>query len=92
MSGRPADGYIDIWLEQVRRERKRNPFDGATVDFDTWEAMLVELKERRAQDLTSEEINLLRGLHAYICENLAPQPAVERALAAPSALLARGKR
>lgn len=49
MKKRVTDAYIGIWLEQVRRERKRNPADRAQVDFDTWESMLVELREHRAQ-------------------------------------------
>jgi hypothetical protein len=64
-----TDAYLDIWLELVRRERKHNPADRAQVDFDTWESMLVELRERRVQDqpLTPIEAALLGG---YIGEAL----------------------
>jgi hypothetical protein len=53
-----TDEYINIWLEQVRRERKHNPADRAQVDFDTWESMLFELRARRAADLTDERTAL----------------------------------
>lgn len=47
---RPDDKYIALWLEQVRRERKRIPSGGTQIDFDTWESMLVELQSRRSHD------------------------------------------
>lgn len=56
----PTDEYIDIWLEQVERERARIPAGRTQVDFDTWHSMLSELKRRRAADLDEEERDALR--------------------------------
>ena len=44
---KPADKYIDLWLEQAEREQKRNPVDRVQVDLPTWIAMLKEIRYAR---------------------------------------------
>jgi hypothetical protein len=46
---RVTDEYIEIWLEQARRERKHYSGASVTTDLDTWESMLVELRACRAR-------------------------------------------
>jgi hypothetical protein len=77
-------------LDTIER-RIDSEFDNeATLTGDELRALLTELKERRAQDLTNEEREALGGLVTYVAENLAPQPAVERALSALSKILKDG--
>ena len=67
----PSDMHINIWLEQVVRERKHSPFDSMQVELGTWEAMLREIKRYRA-GLSREDVVTLQWLAAHLKVPLMP--------------------
>lgn len=58
MSDRISDEQLQLYLDQLESLRKRNP--GEWMHKAPWRMALEEIRARREQDLTDEEMEALR--------------------------------
>lgn len=96
MSDRISDEQLQLYLDQLESLRKRNP--GEWMHEAPWRMALEEIRARRAQDLTSEDIASLDWCLGFIkmmrgdSDREPFNVHAERAIATLFKLLTRGNR
>lgn len=90
---RLTDEYVALYLEQLESLRKRNPAEW--MHEQPWKQASEEIRERRAADLSAEDVKALQAL-AFLLGKHHHEPyayegeEIERALTVLDRLLARG--